>query len=762
MMISANIFAYIPKAEMKIFAVNSSNMGMDANLIIEITPGTGKIYSNVNSQVGSLTQESERNAVNAAERVVTGAKGKYNYLFEIQSIASSIDGPSAGAAMSLLLVSMLSDKDLSGKVSITGTITEDGYVGEVGGIGAKAKKAADVGIKLFMIPLGTRKQAITTDTGNSQIVDLPEYAYDKWGMKIVEIETIEDIQKYVSMDIEDIDINLVKEPKDPEYFPNAIQYSKALEPMRLLVDKYLVDANMVLEKTEGNINVSKLKDTTTVQSLLSLVDYSKESIANAHKFSEGNYLYTAANEAFLAKIYLIAIDEVVSNPSILTADSTIYNLRLKEIEERIESTVTRSNFCSLDKIEWCISARQRTVWAKNKVRDIKENQKAVTPLDRIMDYSYALGWIEIANDFLDIGVSADKDVVKFVESEDFKDLAQQYIVNLENEIILLNETMAQDEDIQRRLKAAKTDYEMGWYVTALYDAASAKAIISSRKEINTELFDESIFTSKYNSMLFLGSEESLKTERNVWSKQYFDHATYFYKSYNYYKNKNTTRAQSNIKTATAIISLSVELYDVENKVLDYYNKGNVVIEIVDTKETTEKNIPSTTTKTTNTSQEKVYVYKGNDNKDMTTFWVIAIGLFLMIIAIVIDNEIHRNNRQKKIQASLFELEKKLSDGRISKFTYEDMKRSYLKELRDIEQRNENPRLKRHEPRKETITPISTPAEKKETTMPIEKKETLTSKEKTETKKTPTATKPRNNKPTTKTKTTTPRSTKVKK
>jgi len=703
-MISTNIFAYIPKAEMKIFAVNNSNVGMDANLVIEITPGTGKIYSNVNSQVGSLTQESERNAVNAAERVVDGTKGKYNYLFEIQAVASSIDGPSAGAAMSLLLISMLSDKDLSGKVSITGTITEDGYVGEVGGIGAKAKKAADVGIKLFMIPLGTRKQAITTDSGNSQIVDLPEYAYDKWGMKIVEVETIEDIQKYVSMNIEDIDINLIKESKDPEYIPNAIEYSKALEPMRLLVNKYLIDANMVLEKTEGNINVSKIKDSSTVQSLLSLVDYSKESIANAHKYSEGNYLYTAANEAFLAKIYLIAIDEVVSNPSILTADSTIYNLRIKEIEEKIELTENRSKSCSLDKIEWCISARQRLVWGKNKIRDIKEDKKAGTPLDRIMDYSYALGWIEIANDFLDIGVSADKDDVKFVESKDFKDIAQKYIVNLENEIVLLNESIALEEDIQRRLKAAKTDYEMGWYVTALYDAASAKAIINSRKETNTEFFDENLFISKYDSMSFLSSEVGLRSENNVWSKQYYDHATYFYKRYNYYKNKNITKAQSNIKIAMSIVSLSVELYDIENQVLDYYNKGNIVIEVVDPvkKETAETNSTSSTTNV-NAPQEKVYVYKNNNN-DMSIFWVIVVGLFLMIIAIVLDNEIRRNNKQQKIQSSLLELEKKLSNGNISKFTYEDMKKSYLKELKEIEQKAVSPRLKRLEQKKETLTP----------------------------------------------------------
>jgi hypothetical protein len=36
MLVCANVFAYIPRGEMKIFAVTSTNVGMDANLIIEI------------------------------------------------------------------------------------------------------------------------------------------------------------------------------------------------------------------------------------------------------------------------------------------------------------------------------------------------------------------------------------------------------------------------------------------------------------------------------------------------------------------------------------------------------------------------------------------------------------------------------------------------------------------------------------------------------------------------------------------------------
>ena len=679
-LISANVFAYIPKAEMKIFAVTSSNIGMDANLIIEIKPGTGKIFSNVNSQVGSLTQESERNAVNAAEKITPSAKGKYDYFFEIQSNASSIDGPSAGAAMALLIVSMLNDTDLSGKASITGSITSDGYVGDVGGISAKAKKAADVGIKLFMIPIGTRRQAITTDSGQSQVVDIVDYAYANWGLKIVEVETVDDILVYSKMNIEDIDINSIVEKKEEKYYPEKIEVSYGILPMRNLVDKYLISAKDILSKTENNINTSTIKDSSIVQSLLSLVDYSKESIVSAEENSKNNYLYTSANDAFLAKIYLITIDEIVTNPSIISSDSTIYNIRLQEIDKRILATENRAKLCSLDNLEWCISAKQRIVWAKNKIEEIKSTKSNNSGIDKIMNYSYALAWIEIANDFLNIGIS--ENGPKFVESDSFKDLAQKYIVDIENQLILSDSSVVSDEDLQRRLKAAKKDYEMGWYVTSLYDAASAKAVLMSLNENKKESFDENQFIRRYNELGSLKNPSNINTSNNVWSKMFFDHATYHYKQYLYFKSKNTSRAETHIKTANSIVNISKELYVVENLVLNYYNdaaiidvvvpEGNeqIIIDINDSKEQIIKN-------------EKVYVYKKQENRGNAIIYVILGGLFLMIITIVIELEKH-NNKKQKIQKAITELEKKLQDGHISKFTYEDMKKSYLKELRKIE------------------------------------------------------------------------------
>ena len=75
-------------------------------------------------------------------------------------------------------------------------------------------------------------------------------------------------------------------------------------------------------------------------------------------------------------------------------------------------------------------------------------------------------------------------------------------------------------------------------------------------------------------------------------------------------------------------------------------------------------------------------------------YVIIGGLFLMIITIVVELEKH-NNKKLKIQKGILELEQKLSNGQISKFTYEDMKKSYLKELKEIEEKENRRKIDRN-------------------------------------------------------------------
>jgi PDZ domain-containing protein len=67
---------------------------------------------------------------------------------------SNIGGPSAGLAMTLSIVDKLTPGDLNGglDVAVTGTIDEEGNVGEIGGIRQKAVAARHAGAELFLVP----------------------------------------------------------------------------------------------------------------------------------------------------------------------------------------------------------------------------------------------------------------------------------------------------------------------------------------------------------------------------------------------------------------------------------------------------------------------------------------------------------------------------------------------------------------------------------------------------------------------------------
>ena len=99
-------FAVIAHGEMKIYAVTTEGTGLSADLVIDLEPGTGKVWTDVEPLVGTTTQGAAKTAVNVAKNYSTEA-GNYDYKFDIISNASLVEGPSAGAAMTLLTISLL-------------------------------------------------------------------------------------------------------------------------------------------------------------------------------------------------------------------------------------------------------------------------------------------------------------------------------------------------------------------------------------------------------------------------------------------------------------------------------------------------------------------------------------------------------------------------------------------------------------------------------------------------------------------------------
>ena len=118
-----------------------------------------------------------------------------------------MDGPSAGGAMTVLLILEVQGKSINDKVLMTGTIETDGTIGKVGGIEEKADVAGRYGAQTFLVPQG---QAIThvqtcQESKNGVFIyrsctleekPLSPIMKEKYGMEVVEVKDISKVLDY--------------------------------------------------------------------------------------------------------------------------------------------------------------------------------------------------------------------------------------------------------------------------------------------------------------------------------------------------------------------------------------------------------------------------------------------------------------------------------------------------------------------------------------------------------------------------------------
>ncbi|WP_415280730.1 S16 family serine protease [Candidatus Nitrososphaera sp. FF02] len=69
-----------------------------------------------------------------------------------------VDGPSAGAAITVMIVAGLQEKELNSDVLVTGTIESDGSIDSVGGLVGKADAANEFGAHTLLVPGGQEFQ----------------------------------------------------------------------------------------------------------------------------------------------------------------------------------------------------------------------------------------------------------------------------------------------------------------------------------------------------------------------------------------------------------------------------------------------------------------------------------------------------------------------------------------------------------------------------------------------------------------------------
>jgi ATP-dependent Lon protease len=147
-------------------------------------PGEGKLI--LTGQLGDVMRESAQAAVSLAKVRLKTLPIDRDWLAQndlhvhVPAGAIPKDGPSAGVAMFVSVVSLLSDRKVRSDIAMTGEISLRGLVLPVGGVKEKTLAALRAGIKTVLLPSRNRKD----------LDDIPESARAQ--LEFVWLETVED------------------------------------------------------------------------------------------------------------------------------------------------------------------------------------------------------------------------------------------------------------------------------------------------------------------------------------------------------------------------------------------------------------------------------------------------------------------------------------------------------------------------------------------------------------------------------------------
>ena len=136
----------------------------------------GKGFIRFNDTAGSMAKDSVFNAASVIRKITEEDIKDYDVHVNVIG-GGKIDGPSAGAAITICIISSLLNKPIKQDIAITGEISLKGKIKPVGGIFEKIYGARRKGIKKVIVPNGNIKDA------PSDIKDI----------EIIGIDTIEDL-----------------------------------------------------------------------------------------------------------------------------------------------------------------------------------------------------------------------------------------------------------------------------------------------------------------------------------------------------------------------------------------------------------------------------------------------------------------------------------------------------------------------------------------------------------------------------------------
>jgi predicted S18 family serine protease len=518
-------YAEFYTSSIKIVGVDKEGRGVIGYLTVEIQPGKGRILVDTSPLQGIYTQNSERAAVKVASEITKFNFSSYDVIYSIATPgATNVDGPSAGAAMTIATIAAIQNKTISQSFSMTGTVEEDHSVGKVGEIFAKTKAAADSGISLFLIPSGQAYQIqyvrkVRTPSPGWRIetvepvkINVIDYAKENFGMNVYEVSTIEEALKYAFEEVKPN--NVSKETQLPEITLSFKSPVKSYEEFDYFANSALSAAQSNYNKAKSKLAKSSLPDDARYELEL-LLKKSKDMLDEGNQLLKQGYKYSAGNNGFKSSIYSQTIIDLINYYSASEASKNlVIDSKIKEAENDFLKTkqyVERKalgGICIKDDFEWSVFALQRLSYAENRLRKVSFDEVE----SAFFDINVAREWLRISREFADkINVGSNQTC-----QADFEYQARKTMDDAENKINLLKSLGKDTTGASSYLEAAELEYSKGWFIVAFYDATIAKSRANAVERFDGK--DVETIYQEFNSTNF--------TPNSLISTIFYEHSIY--------------------------------------------------------------------------------------------------------------------------------------------------------------------------------------------------------------------------------------------
>ncbi len=485
LILSSLAFAFCPTAsrEVNMAAVVSENSGGIFVLHVETRPGNGTIYTSINPRIGFSTQESEQAAVDYAFSQSNINPKDCDVYFSMSGDFGSnkIDGPSAGGAMSIAVKAALTNKAIRRDVVMTGTISQDGEVGEVGGIIEKALAAKDNGAKYILVPKMMFSEALLLSSVSQ-----------KGNFAAIEVTNFSEAERILySGPSENFTYNFT--PKS-----DAMPSKLASIPYDSDTARFSIVAKRIVDSLDNEVSSALSEAKQPAASSDATKKYFSDELSKYRSQISEGYPFTAANSAFLLSVdaeYLsIGSKEVDINGSI------------DDVSNCLSSLPTPAK--TKENIHWAIGADLRRLWAQGKLNDTITARSDREAYSTLRDLLLSYGWCGISRE---LAAQADDIGGTPINESALEKLSDKRLAEAQD---ALGASSFPNADAFDHLQKGLDAYDSGAYGAAIYEAAYAKSMQAAADDAGSKNFTSAADT------LANGTRDSL------WGKIYFGQGLY--------------------------------------------------------------------------------------------------------------------------------------------------------------------------------------------------------------------------------------------